>query len=132
MKLSSLSVLVMLALSTSLAADRCSIPRNSAIYSNAYIHAETGDLLGYELSISPDGDTVEIYVYQGDFSDPVSLPATYDKGRLKVSAVDKYHMKLNARVTKSKLVGTIAFGDEKPQQIELRRVSHVWGCKRST
>jgi hypothetical protein len=38
------------------------------VYSNVFIHKETGDVLGYDLAIKHDGDsTVDalLYVYEG-------------------------------------------------------------------
>src|ERR1700690_909535 len=57
--------------------DECSRTASMRVYSNAWVHKETGDLLGYELAIKPLSDTsldALLYVYEGGASDGIRLP----------------------------------------------------------
>ena len=139
------SVFVLIFTSVSLAnADRCRGVVNQNVYSNAKYFEEAGDVGGLEISIAPDGHRILLFDYEGSLADPISLPAMYAKGALKVSAdytlnlteyptkkpvSEKHHVEVKARVTKSVLAGTIRFDSNPAEHVRLRRVPYVWGCK---
>src|SRR5437588_3927405 len=68
--------------------DECARTAGMQVYSNLFVHKETGDLLGYDLAIKRDGDSrVDslLYVYEGgDSDDGVSLSGQISNSRLSV------------------------------------------------
>ena len=125
-------------------ADRCRDVVNQNVYSNAKYFEEAGDVGGLEISIAPGRKSILLFDYEGSLADPITLPATYDKGALKVSAdytldlteypskkptSQKHHVEVKAHVTKSALVGTVRFDSNPAERVRLRRVPYVWGCK---
>lgn len=63
-----LGILLILYAQSVAAQDKCSLTATMAIYSNAFIHNETGDLLGYELALQRHNDSkvdAWLYVYEG-------------------------------------------------------------------
>src|SRR5580692_9126089 len=94
--------------------DACAQTAAMRVYSNAFYHDETGDLLGYELALrSSDGDSFTglLYTYQGDLNDsPVPLSGSLVSGKVLLSGdwtvhsieepskrqvVETYHVKVN-------------------------------------
>ncbi len=61
-------LLIVITAMSAKASDECSRTAKMQIYSNAFAHEETGDVLGYELAVIPHGDaTVDglFFVYEG-------------------------------------------------------------------
>ncbi len=120
------------------------------VYSNVFVHKETGDLLGYDLALNRRGDaTVDalLYVYEGGPSDKgVPLSGQISKNRLSVQGtwvehLIEYPSKKEVVQTHSvKIVGTMdptAFRGEltiegmgEREHVKLKRVKRIWSCKK--
>jgi len=119
------------------------------VYSNVFVHKETGDLLGYDLAIKRDGDSrVDslLYVYEGgDSDDGVSLSGQISNSRLSVQGTWVEHLveyPSKKEIVQNhfvKIVGTLdsaAFRGEltiegmgEREQVRLKRVKRIWSCK---
>jgi hypothetical protein len=132
------------------ASDDCSRTATTAVYSNAFEHRETGDVLGYELAIKRHDDSIVeafLYIYQGAPSnDAIPLSGRLLAGKLNIQGNWVEHLieypskKETVRthaVEISGILNTASFQGEvkieglaKKEQIRLKRVNSVWLCKR--
>jgi len=131
------------------ASDDCSRTAGAAIYSNAFAHEETGDLLGYELAIKRHPDsTVEgfLFVYEGGPSEPIVLPGRLSGRNLHIQG--DWVQRLIEYPTKKETVKTLSVaiegvlnptlfrgeimigGEAEKESVRLKRVTHTWLCKR--
>jgi hypothetical protein len=66
------------------------------VYSNVFVHKETGDVLGYDLAIKRDGESgldALLYVYEGGNSDDgVHLSGQISNGRLSIQGTWVEHL----------------------------------------
>jgi len=118
------------------------------IYSNAYIHEETGDLLGYELAIKQHREgTVEalLYVYEGStVGDGINLPGHISGKNLIVAGdwtehlveypskkeiVQTHVVRITGTLGQTSFFGNIKIEDLDEGKIKLKRVNHIWTCK---
>jgi hypothetical protein len=135
---------------TALAGDECVRTAGMQVYSNVYVHAETGDVLGYDLALKRNGDLgvdALLYIYEGGESDEgVPLSGEISKSRLSVQGtwvehVVEYPSKKESVQTHSvKILGTLdatAFRGEltignigEREHVQLNRVKKIWSCKK--
>ena len=120
------------------------------VYSNVFVHKETGDLLGYDLALKRNGDSgvdALLYVYEGGESDEgVPLSGQISNNRLSVQGTWVEHLveypskKEIVQTHFVKIVGTLdstAFRGEltiegmgEREQVRLKRVKRIWSCKK--
>jgi hypothetical protein len=128
--------------------DRCIQTKSMRIYSNAYVHEETGDLLGYELAIKqlPDA-TVEafLYIYEGSTAgDGIDLPGHISGKDLTIAGnwiehlieypfkkeiVQTHFVRIDGTLSQTSFLGRIKITDLDEGKIKLKRVNHIWICK---
>jgi len=133
------------------AADECERTAGMQVYSNVFVHEETGDLLEYELAIKRNADSgadALLYVYEGGNSDagvPLSGQISNNHRSIQGTWVEhliEYPSKKEVVQTHFvKIVGTLdtaAFrgdltieGMEEQEQIQLKRVMRILSCRRS-
>jgi len=131
-------------------ADECERTARMQVYSNVFVHEETGDLLGYDLALKRKVDSgvdALLYVYEGGDSDAgVPLSGQISNNRLSVEGTWVEHLieypskKEIVQTHFVKIVGTLdaaAFrGDLKiegmgeREQVKLKRVKRIWSCNR--
>ncbi len=77
-------------------ADECEKTAGMQVYSNVFVHEETGDLLGYELAIkrhANSGTDALLYVYEGGNSDAgVPLSGQISNNRLSLQGTWVEHL----------------------------------------
>ena len=132
------------------APDECERTAGMQVYSNVFIHEETGDVLGYELAIKRSADSgadALLYVYEGGESDEgVPLSGQISKNRLSVQGTWVEHLveypskKEIVQSHSVKIVGTLdstAFrgdltieGMGEREHVQLKRVKRIWFCKK--
>jgi hypothetical protein len=132
------------------ASDDCSLAAGSTIYSNAYLHKETEDVLGYELAIKQhDTSTVEafLYIYEGaPNKEAIPLTGQLINGQLNIRGNWVEHLieypskKETVQTHAVEIIGTLkpaSFrgdftieGFEKKESVNLKRVDGIWLCKR--
>ena len=118
------------------------------VYSDAWIHKETGDLNGFELALKQTEDSkidALLYVYKGTLADGIPLRgrvsgknATIEgtwverlveypsKKEIVQTHVIKIVGTLDSRLFHGKLtIRDLSVDDE----VKLKRVGHVWDCK---
>lgn len=119
------------------------------VYSNVFVHKETGDVLGYDLALKRDGDSKAdalLYVYEGGNSDEgVPLSGHISDNLLRVQGTWVEHlveypsMKDIVQTHFVKIVGTLEptifhgeltiEGMGEQEQVRLKRVKKIWSCK---
>ncbi|MGA7288648.1 MAG: hypothetical protein WBX02_11175, partial [Terriglobales bacterium] len=129
-------------------ADQCARTRSMSIYSNAYIHEETGDLLGYELAVKQHRDgTVEalLYVYEGSaVGEGIDLPGHISGRHLTITGdwaerlveypskkeiVQTHVVRIDGTLGQTSFFGNIKIADLDEGKIKLKRVNNIWTCK---
>jgi hypothetical protein len=117
-------------------------------YSSAYVHEETGDLLGYELAIKQHPDaTVEalLYIYEGSVvGDGIDLLGHISGKDLSISGnwiehlieypskkeiVKTHFVRIDGTLSQTSFLGRIKIADLGEDEIKLKRVNHIWTCK---
>jgi hypothetical protein len=126
----------------------CTQTAKMDVYSNAYLHDETGDLLGYDLAISKPGGVDRIallYVYEGGLTERgIPLSVIVQGKTLLITGewteelieypsqrkiVEKHRVRLRLKMVPEALSGTVYIeGMDKRQPVRLRQVKHVWSC----
>jgi len=119
------------------------------IYSNAFAHEETGDLLGYELAIKQNKDStadILLYVYEGAPDDEgIPLSGHISRKHLTVHGdwfehlveypsekkiVQTHSVKIDGTLDATSFRGEIRIDDlNSPDSIRLKRVKKLWFCK---
>jgi hypothetical protein len=118
------------------------------VYSNAYVHEETGDLLGYELAIKQHRDgTVEalLYVFEGSaVGDGIDLPGHISGKDLTIAGnwtehlieypskkevVQTHVVRIDGTLGETSFFGNIKIAGLDEGKIKLRRVNCIWTCK---
>jgi len=130
--------------------DECSKTAQMHIYSNAFAHQETGDVLGYELALSPHNDsTVDalFFVYEGAPNDE-AIPLSGHLSGKHLSVQGNWVEHLIEHPSKKEIIQTHSVqidgvldtasfkGDVKIEgmgerdSVRLRRVKKIWLCRR--
>ncbi len=132
------------------ASDDCSRTAAIAVYSNAFAHKETGDVLGYELAIKRhDDSTVEafFYIYEGAPSDQaIPLSGHLSAGKLNIrgdwvehlieypskkDTAKAHFVEISGVLNTSSFRGEVTIdGQAKRELVRLKRVNNIWQCKR--
>lgn len=119
------------------------------VYSNIFIHKETGDLLGYDLAVKRDrGSGVDalLYVYEGGGSDPgVPLSGQISNNRLSIQGtwvehlveypskkeiVQEHFVKIVGVMDSATFRGELTIkGMDEDERVRLKRVRRIWSCK---
>jgi hypothetical protein len=126
----------------------CDQTAKMRIYSSAFIHEETGDLLGYELAVgqaSNSGVEALLFVYEGAPADGVPLNGRSSDGKLIIEGewiehqveypsrkevVQHHSVKILGKLNEVRFRGTIAIeGITAPEKIQLKRVPQIWMCR---
>ena len=120
------------------------------VYSNVFVHEETGDVLGYDLALKRKGDLgvdALLYVYEGGNSDEgVPLSGQVSKSRLSVQGTWVEHLveypskKEIVQTHSVRIVGTLdstAFrgdltieGMGEREHVQLKRAKRIWSCRK--
>ena len=128
--------------------DQCATTAEMHVYSNVFIHSETGDLLGYELAVKRRGDSeigALLYVYEGGEADGgIPLSGHVTKNRLTLTGTWVEHLveypskKKIAEEHSVEILGTMntaTFRGELTisgmgvhQHVRLRHVMRIWPC----
>ena len=126
----------------------CSRTSNMRVYSSAFVHKETGDLLGYELAIDQaPGSTTDVlfFIHEGSPGEGIPLTGRVQDGKLVVEGewvehlieypskreiVQKHSVSIRGTLDEDWFRGTIAIeGLTTPDKIRLRRVRQIWMCR---
>jgi hypothetical protein len=130
--------------------DKCARTAQMRIYSNAFVHKETGDVLGYELALEQRNRSTAdalLYVYEGapnedgiQISGPnsgkkVKLEGTWDEhltGYPSEKEIVKTHfVRISGTLDSIWFRGTVNIeGMVTPEKVRLKRVDRLWLCKR--
>jgi hypothetical protein len=134
---------------THVAPDRCAATAEMQVYSNVFIHKETGDLLGYDLAIKLLDDSradALLYVYEGgEAGDGIPLTGKISNKQLTLSGtwverlteypskkeiVEKHGMTIRGILGSADFRGELSIGDiAHLDQVRLRRVKNIWSCQ---
>jgi hypothetical protein len=129
--------------------DECSRTAKMQIYSSAFIHEETGDVLGYELAVtSHDDSTVDalFYVYEGaPNGEAIPLSGHLTGKRLSIQGnwvehlveypskkkiIETHFVKIDGTLDSTWFRGHLAIeGTVEQGLIRLKHVKKVWLCK---
>ena len=129
--------------------DECARTAGMDVYSNVFIHEETGDLLGYELAVKRQGNSgadALLYVYEGgEAGEGIPLSGQVSKNRLalkgtwvehlveypsKKNVTEEHHVEVFGTMGDATFRGelTISGMEEDHQHIRLKRVQRTWPC----
>jgi hypothetical protein len=120
------------------------------IYSNAFVHKETGDVLGYELAIRENGDSTTnalLYVFEGAPNDEgiplsgrISGKSLTVEGKWvehlveypsKKETIQTHVVKIDGALDEGSFRGKIKIENmDLPDNVRLKRVKRLWLCKR--
>lgn len=129
--------------------DQCSRTDRMQIYSNAYVHPETGDILGYELAVSRDsGSKVDafFYTYEGAPNDEAIPLSGHLSGKhltvqgtwvehlvehpAKKQIIHTHVITIDGALDPAFFRGHITIeGMVERDRVRLRRVKKIWLCK---
>lgn len=119
------------------------------IYSSAFVHEETGDLLGYELAIKQNTDSTVnalLYVYEGapdeegiPLSGRISGKSIVVKGNWeehlvespsKKEIIQSHFVKVDGVLDAASFQGHVKIENmDSPDKVRLKRVKRLWFCK---
>ena len=122
--------------------DYCEAASSGVAYSNAYVHRETGDTLGYAIVLRSDNKAI-VYVYEGGAPSQIELPFERTGNRVVIRGV--WHEKLIEYPSRREFVkdrpvlvdgvllgdtlkAMITIADLDRLEVKLKRVAHILGC----
>ena len=128
--------------------DQCARTAGMHVYSNLFIHKETGDLLGYELAVRRGGESrteALLYVYGGgEADDGIPLSGQVITNRLTLTGtwvehlveypskrkiVEKHSVEIRGAIDASTFRGELTIsGMNDHQHVRLRHVKNIWPC----
>ncbi len=128
----------------------CDQTAQMRIYSSAFVHAETGDVLGYELAIKENDDSVAnalLYVYEGAPNDEgIPLSGRISGKNLTIQGnwvehlveypskreiIQTHFIKIDGTLDANSFRGKIKIENTKsPDTVRLKRVNRIWLCKK--
>src|SRR5208337_4140207 len=148
-RIPTLIVLLVLSYGQSLgASDECSRTAAMEVYSNAFAHQETGDILGYEFAVKRHDDfTVEafFYIYEGaPNNEAIPLSGSISDKNLSLQGdwvehlteypskreiVQKHFVKINGVLNSASFRGEVTIeGMAERESVRLKRVKSIWLC----
>lgn len=130
--------------------DECSRTAQMQIYSSAFVHEETGDVLGYELALEQRNDPSAhalLYVYEGvPNSEGIEISGLVTGKKVKLEGTWNEHLterpsekeivkthfvRVNGTLDSISFRGTVNIdGMDTPEKVKLKRVDRLWLCKR--
>lgn len=142
-------LLILITAMSAKASDECSRTAKMQIYSSAFAHEETGDVLGYELAIIPhDDSTVNalFFVYEGAPNDEaIPLSGHLASKHLSIQGnwvehlveypskkeiIETHVVKIDGTLDSTSFRGDLTIeGMVERSSIRLRHVKKVWLCK---
>ena len=128
--------------------NQCARTADMAVYSDVFIHEETGDLLGYELAVKRlgvSGAEALLYVYEGGEADEgIPLSGQISKNRLslkgtwvehliehpsKKNITEEHSVEVFGTIDNAGFHGEITIGGmDDHQRVRLRHVKRIWPC----
>jgi hypothetical protein len=134
------------------ATDECDKTAGMQVYSNVFVHEETGDLLGYDLALRHNADSrldALLYLYEGGESDAgIPLSGQISNNRLSIQGSWIEHLveypskKEIVQTHFVKIVGTLEAtgfrgeltieGMGEPEKVRLKHVKRIWSCKKKS
>jgi hypothetical protein len=132
------------------ATDKCQQTVEMQVYSSAFVHEETGDLLGYDLALKLDTDSqvhALLFVYEGGESDEgIPLSGRISRTNLSIQGewvehlieypskkniVQKHLVKIEGVLDPAVFQGKLTIeGIEDQQTIRLKRRKAIWSCRK--
>jgi len=117
------------------------------VYSNAFVHKETGDILGYDLAVKRHADSsVEafLYIYEGaPNKDGIPLYGRILGNHISVQGQWVAHstempsrrevvqtslVKIDGLLDSASFKGEVTIQGSGPEQVRLRHVNRIWLC----
>jgi hypothetical protein len=128
---------------------KCAQTAGMRIYSNAFVHEETGDLLGYELAVNLHGDSsvaALLFVYEGgENNDGIPIPGHIEGRKLTIEGnwvehlveypskkeiLQTHLVRIGGTLNSASFVGKVKIDSlAASDDVRLKRVNHTWGCK---
>jgi hypothetical protein len=118
------------------------------IYSSAFVHKETGDLLGYDLALGPATERntdALLFIHEGSPGEGIPLQAEQSDGKVTIDGdwvehlveypskretVKTHSIKITGTADKHRLRGTIMIeGLTTAEKFSLKRVQKIWMCR---
>jgi hypothetical protein len=129
--------------------NECAKASAMRVYSNVFLHQETGDVLGYELAIRRENDSsvnALLYVYEGGNSGPgiplsgqilnnrLTLQGTWVENLIEYPSrkpiVQKRFVKLAGSVSAQTFRGELTIeGMDQQERIRLKHGNRIWSCR---
>lgn len=128
--------------------DDCARTSRMRIYSSAFVHEETGDLLGYDLALGPTTEPntdALLFIYEGSPGEGIPLRVKQSGGKVAVEGdwvehlvkypsrketVQTHSVKITGTADKYRFTGTVAIeGSTTPEKLSLKRVQRIWMCR---
>ena len=130
--------------------DECEKTTEMEVYSDVFVHKETGDVLGYDLAFKRKGDSqldALLYVYEGGNSDPgiplsgqisnnhVSVQGTWVEHLVeypsKKDIVQTHSVKIEGTLESNTFRGQLSIeGMGEREQVRLKHVKRIWSCRK--
>ena len=128
--------------------DPCEKTAGMQVYSNVFMHEETGDLLGYDLAIKRQGSSgaeALLYVYEGGGAgEGIPLSGQVSKNRLtlrgtwvehpleypsKRKILEQHSVEILGILTLANFSGKLTISEiDDHQHVRLKRVKKIWSC----
>jgi hypothetical protein len=129
--------------------DKCTGGAHSEIYSNAQYIEEAGDVVGYELALERNGNSLSAILY--DYEGAPTEEGVHLTGRLvgrklrlegrwagnligeraEKQTAETGQATVEGSLDSSGFRGVIKLNDlSTPTKVRMKRVKHLWGCKR--
>jgi len=118
------------------------------IYSSAFVHKETGDLLGYDLALGPTTEPntdALLFIHEGSPGEAIPLKAKQSDGNVaiegdwvehlveypsKKETVQTHSITITGTADKKRFTGTIAIeGITTAERLSLKRVQKIRMCR---
>ena len=133
------------------ASDGCDRTAQMQVYSNAFVHEETGDVLGYELAVKRHNEDSTVnalfYIYEGAPNDEaIPLNGLISGKNLSIQGnwvehlvehpskkeiVQTHFVKINGVLNSASFRGDVKIeGMDERDSVRLKRVKRIWLCKR--
>jgi len=130
-------------------ADECRRIAGMEVYSNAFAHEETGDVLGYELAVKRHEDSTVnafLYLYEGaPNKDAIPLSGRISGKHLilqgdwaersieypsKKQIVEKHFVKIDGLLDTASFKGKLTIeGGNEGEQVRLKPIKTIWLCR---
>lgn len=118
------------------------------VYSSAFVHKETGDLLGYDLALGPATEPTTdalLFIHEGSPGEGIPLRAKQSDGKVtiegdwvehlveypsKKETVQTHSIRITGTADMRRFTGMIVIeGVTTPDKLSLKRVQKIWMCR---